>query len=103
MLDGVWSFFIWIVGLFILYIVVYLAVKHAIDDSKILREIKNQLLLKPSINSQKVEEIDGKKPDENQDIDGSKERCPACGIVVSESARNCPSCGLTLTDEAREK
>jgi len=91
--------------LFVLYMIIYFAVKHAIDDSKTGQELRAYL-------SKSVPDSAGERSSpfhstlvvesENIGNDASEEeleQCPACGHSVSERDAECPSCGLALRDE----
>jgi len=42
------------------------------------------------------------KDKNDQELDLSIDRCPACGAKISESDEECSSCGLKIISEIRE-
>ena len=43
LLGGVVSLMLWAIGLLIVYMVIYLAVKHAINNAQSLRELRDEI------------------------------------------------------------
>lgn len=91
------SIFLWIIGLFALYIII----KAAIDDSSTAREIREIRKLMQSID-QKVQGS-AMDPEKEKDdlknyeiIDIPYDKCPACGSQIAQTDTVCPSCGLSL-------
>lgn len=91
------SIFLWIIGLFALYMII----KAAIDDSSTAREIREIRRLLQLIDKK----IQGSMadPEEEKDdrrdyeiIDVPFDKCPACGSQISQTDTVCPSCGLSL-------
>ncbi|NLV22324.1 MAG: zinc ribbon domain-containing protein [Syntrophomonadaceae bacterium] len=92
-MEFILAIIFWIIGLWILYCVI----KSAIDNSETAQNIK---ILTNMLSKEYSSTVC--KDENDQEMDISIDRCPACGAKISEQDEACSSCGLKIISEIRE-
>lgn len=84
----------WIIGLFLLFLVIKLAIDSS-ETAENIREIRRLLSSQYSnVNLKEKIEVD---VDETLDVEDLKDdECPACHSKIQETYLECKSCGLRL-------
>ena len=91
------AIFIWIIGLFALYLVVRAAINGS-DLAKDARAIRTILEYRLPINYADDEDNDSEGNDESEapKTETDDSICPSCGAEVSILDKDCPQCGLSI-------
>ncbi|MBU5443586.1 zinc ribbon domain-containing protein [Paenibacillus sp. MSJ-34] len=88
--------FVWLIGVFVFFAILYQVIQSAIDQSKMARNIQDIRDMLHQRKNERAEAVKQASALANESI--IFEECPGCGRKVKRDERICPECGLTLID-----
>lgn len=88
--------FMWLIGIFIFFAVLYQVIQSAIDQSKMAANIQDIRDMLHHMKNERAEPIHQESALEHESE--IFEECPGCGRKAKRDERVCQECGLTLID-----